>query len=485
MFLKIYLDEHDREKLRLFTHLSENSLEYFSTSSLLKEVSFSYNKIKNLLLEINLDLVKLYQHSIFTENGQIYFQKSRFDLGQYQTFLLRHSTSYQFLLALLKYPQDTLTDYCEHHHISRSTIHRKLDPVRRYLNTLGIRLMLDKMVLIGSEAAVRAFYLQILWLSDGQDDLLKMAEIAEILTPLKCWTEPWGNQINYQQGRLALAIAYLRIKATQFVAANDRCANYLFPTYHPAIQNFFTKICPDDITAQAELCYFYYARFYQPIYLSTADQRLPLVRQNLKHLEFIKHLPLSLINGVKHMLKDDLPAQEFELFRLNFYNLFANAQLWQTVPAPLVLRNTMTTSHRNQQLLIKIQRQLTNMLRQLVRQKKTSWLSNNLDTIALCCAQLILPYVKPEISTNLVSVGLQDDPDSFLIQDVLRFCTNIPFINIELFNSNEVNNYDFIITNHSQTTTNLQVPQFTLKNGHFSYTSLLAALEQNYHLKND
>lgn len=351
MFLKIYLDERESEKLQLFTCLSENNLEYFSTHSLLKKVPFSYNKIKKLLLEINLDLLNLYQCSLFADNSQIYFQKSRFDLGHYQTFLLRHSTTYQFLLALLQYPQDTLTDYCDQNSISRSTIHRKLEPLRHYLETLGIHLNIDKMVLTGSEAAIRAFYLQTLWLGGDQDSLMTHPEIIEVLTPLDHWTEAWGNQMNYEQGRLALVIAYFRIKAHQIVGTNDRFNNFLFPTYHPSIQNFFAKICPDDTSIQAELCYFYYARFYQPIYLNPADQRLPLVRKNLKNLELINHLPLSLINCVKHMLKDDLQAQELELFRLNFYNLFANAQLWQNVPTPLVLRNTMTTSHRNKRLI--------------------------------------------------------------------------------------------------------------------------------------
>lgn len=40
MFLKIYLDERESEKLQLFTCLSENNLEYFSTHSLLKKVPF-------------------------------------------------------------------------------------------------------------------------------------------------------------------------------------------------------------------------------------------------------------------------------------------------------------------------------------------------------------------------------------------------------------------------------------------------------------
>lgn len=485
MFLKIYLDERESEKLQLFTCLSENNLEYFSTHSLLKKVPFSYNKIKKLLLEINLDLLNLYQCSLFADNSQIYFQKSRFDLGHYQTFLLRHSTTYQFLLALLQYPQDTLTDYCDQNSISRSTIHRKLEPLRHYLETLGIHLNIDKMVLTGSEAAIRAFYLQTLWLGGDQDSLMTHPEIIEVLTPLDHWTEAWGNQMNYEQGRLALVIAYFRIKAHQIVGTNDRFNNFLFPTYHPSIQNFFAKICPDDTSIQAELCYFYYARFYQPIYLNPADQRLPLVRQNLKHLEFINHLPLSLINCVKYMLKDDLQAQELELFRLNFYNLFANAQLWQNIPTPLVLRNTMTTSHRNKRLITKIQRRLTTVLRQLAHQKKTVWLADNLDTIALSCAQLILPYVKSEISTDLVSVGLQDDPDSFLIQDVLRFCSNIPFINIELFNANDKKTYDFIITNHDQSLTRPKLPNFTLKNGHFTYSGLLTALEKQYQLKNN
>lgn len=98
---------------------------------------------------------------------------------------------------------------------------------------------------------------------------------------------------------------------------------------------------------------------------------------------------------------------------------------------------------------------------------------------------MILPYVKSEISTDLVSVGLQDDPDSFLIQDVLRFCSNIPFINIELFNANDKKTYDFIITNHDQSLTRPKLPNFTLKNGHFTYSGLLTALEKQYQLKNN
>ncbi len=482
MVLEIYLDNREREKLKIFMQLSENNLEYFSTRSLLKKTSFSYNKTRNFLLEINLDLIKLYQRSLFADNGQIHFQKSRFNLGQYQTFLLSHSVTYQFLLDLLIYPYDTLTDYCEQNNVSRSTIHRKLEPLRHYLKTLGIHLNINKMILTGSEIAIRAFYLQTLWLGDSQDYLKYNTEVIEISAQLDRWIEPWGNQINYQRGRLALVIAYFRIKAAQLVADNDRYTDYLFPNFQPIIQQFFAQICPNDLSANAELYYFYYDQFYQPIYLSIVDQRLPLVRQNLKQLEFIKHLPLSLINCVKGMLRKDLLTSELELFQLNFYNLFANVQLWESIPASLVLRNTLAISHRNHSLLTAIQRHLVPVLKQVAKQKKTAWLAKNIESVALSCAQLVLPYVNPEISTNLVNVGLHNDPDSFLIQDVLRFCSNIPFINIELFNADRSATYDFIITNHPQPE-NKQLPIFTLNNGYFSYSGLLTALEHQYSLQ--
>jgi hypothetical protein len=66
-----------------------------------------------------------------------------------------------------------------------------------------------------------------------------------------------------------------------------------------------------------------------------------------------------------------------------------------------------------------------------------------------------------------------------LIQDVLRFCQNLPFVKIELFNSKAFSDYDLIVSNNNlakETTENRQL--FSLQNGNFSYANLLSILEK-------
>ncbi|HJE15952.1 MAG TPA: helix-turn-helix domain-containing protein [Lapidilactobacillus dextrinicus] len=479
MFMDLCLSDHDKEKMQLFKILANSSLTHLSIHSLVDRLPFSYTKIQNLLTEINLDFIICYRQPLLTNKGQIDFCETLFDVGSYQAYLLHQSTVYQFFLSMLLYPDDLLVDYCEQNDISRSTVHRKLTPLKRYLKTLNLNLNLERMCFSGSEAAIRAFYLQLFWLTNGGQDVLEFPYVQENLAATNDWSENWGANVCYQQGRLALAITLLRSKSGNFIKDNQRCKDYLFPTVASQIHSFFMALTPDTIIAKAELNYFYYSILYQPIYLSLDDPRVSLARQNLAQLDCIRQLPHSLLDCVRGLLRDDLHPHELELFWVNFYNLFATVQLWSNTPVPLILRNSIAAPRRNPKLATQIQRQLAKTLQQLTRQKKTAWLSENLLIIAQSLTYLILPFAKPTATNELLRVGIQDDPNSFLIQDVLRFCQNLPFVKIELFNSKAFSDYDLIVSNNNlakETTENCQL--FSLQNGNFSYANLLSLLEK-------
>lgn len=482
MIVQLLLDDTAKDKLHLFTCMEKKETTFFA-NSLLADCDFSYTKIQSLLDTINQDMLTLYNRSLFSESGKIIFDSQLFDSGSYRTYLLNKSISYQFLLNILINPEDQLVDFCESHYLSRATIHRKMRMVKEYLSSQNVNLNLTGMTLSGSESFIRTFYFHLSWLATSGNDILELEYIQASFAKFEDWQETWDIKLCQIQIHLLLAISQLRLEQGYTVETTD-FSDYYFPQVHPTIQSFFDHFALKENT-QAEISFFYFQLLYLPLYLTKDDPRISIVEKNLHQLNLVDTLPGYLQTYIETVLDKTLGQEATYLLNLNFNNLFARLNLRKKSPTFSFFQNHTSSLLVSDKFYHKINRKFLKLLNRMAKQEEFLWLKNCLPELADHCTLLILPYVKRENKADYVSIGIQNDPNHFLIQEIIDFCTKFPFVKYELFSDYNQNKYDLIISN---TTPSIQIftsktPFFSLQHGAFSYGKLLELFEKTLQAK--
>jgi hypothetical protein len=464
--------------------MAEKKEDTFSANSLLVESAFSYTKIQSLTEDINQDLLALYQQPIFSDEGKITFNHLLFDSGRYQTYLLTQSVNYQFLMSVLLEPDFIIEDFCEHYYISRATLHRKITPIRQYLQKRRVNLNLTKMTLKGSESYIRSFYFHMSWHISAGNDILNQPVIKHSFAQFASWNEPWDSHLCHRQARLYLAIAQLRLEQGNSIEAFDYSL-YHFPKRHRTIDHFFSTFTQTERQNHAEQNFFYYFIIYMPIYLTSKDPRIPIVEASLRQADFESVLPNYLTNYIANLIEEDIDYQDLFLFQLNFYKLLITLKLRQQSSVPITFQNNTYTQFANDHFKNKISKQLAKHFTRLSKQPRFRWIHACLPELVDSTTRLVLPYAKRENKADFVAVGIQKDPNYFLIQEITTLCETLPFVKAEMFSHVTEKHYDVIITNsvHEKGDGLEDTLLFTLQNGDFSYTKLLSLLESQHEEK--
>lgn len=174
---QIFLSENERYKIK-FLQTIINASEKMTINSLKESVGFSYSKTRYLVLELNEDLVELGQNQLINHTGKLNSNYSHNLIAVYRMHLIKSSIAYRFLIHFLVDEEYTFQQLSTDSYISRSSVFRKLAPLKDYLEDYNLHLKVAKMMILGEEYVLRTVLFNVLWLIDEGKELSEIICLA-------------------------------------------------------------------------------------------------------------------------------------------------------------------------------------------------------------------------------------------------------------------------------------------------------------------
>lgn len=148
----------------------DNSDRFLTTTEIAQQIShFSVDTIQQTCRIIKDDLQDLFINNecelIISKRYGVRLTRNNITLKQLINFYAEQELSFILLQRIFHYRELTSVDFYEEHHISESTLRRKVKSININLNKYGIHITFaQKIKLTGSEFAIRSFYFSFLFL---------------------------------------------------------------------------------------------------------------------------------------------------------------------------------------------------------------------------------------------------------------------------------------------------------------------------------
>ncbi|WP_390410367.1 helix-turn-helix domain-containing protein [Lacticaseibacillus jixiensis] len=237
-FEAMFLDNLAMAKLELLKTLLRTP-QADTIADLAQAMGQTYQRTYNLFQALVDDLTV--QYSLSPEQARTKLladAAKRPSLDHYRFFLLQASLAWQYFDMLVQGHTPNLDQFCAKHFISRSTLTRKTNLLRKLLRRYRIRLNNAKAVIEGDEALVRRAIAEIYWRATrGVRWPFGAVDRATIAAQCQVRPNPAGllNEFGYYQ----LAVARLRLAAGHTLA----------PLALPGAYDYFTADAFPHVTA--------------------------------------------------------------------------------------------------------------------------------------------------------------------------------------------------------------------------------------------
>lgn len=281
-FETIFLEKSDLQKFKLLRLIKSWTAPTFTINDLSQMLHWHYSQTYLAFQALCTD-----QETLLAENPQtapLRPEAFRLTLDQYRVFLLQQSIPWCFLDAFVQGPPTNLNAFCEQFFVSRSTLLRKIAPLKSYLARYQIRFSYADLTLVGDEYQIRLALFVLYW--TGYHDLswpladVDYAAVQQLQQTID-WT-PTDIELNQAQDRLIWGIAWQRCQTGHPLTATSSTDlqrliqdNPFFPANLPPLFN--------DLSPEISQLEYQFAYFIQMARLSFQAPLTPRSRQLYQH----------------------------------------------------------------------------------------------------------------------------------------------------------------------------------------------------------
>lgn len=330
MFEAYFFDKRTTTNYRVYRVLKALDTSTFTVNRLSQEAQLSYSQAYNAFQDIMNDLQVLQATQVEIADEDAYRQLSEHvTVDQYRFHLLQESMSFAFFDYLFKTATPDVHTFCDEHDISISTLRRRVDAFKNYLQTKGVTLNTSSWALEGSELRIRMVILNFFILGYRGagwplDDANYQAALSEYGRIAKKYPDQWFTiQHQSKQDLLAICVQQLRMAQNHYLPQETAFTRLTqapgMPTLPPVIQ------APTPRDAVNESGYFYFLRMH---YLSLGAELTATDHWLITHFEhrndeitaFADGLLASLLQAAPQDAGESDPAGH-ELLRANLYRM--------------------------------------------------------------------------------------------------------------------------------------------------------------------
>ncbi|MDH6363765.1 hypothetical protein M2139_000602 [Enterococcus sp. PF1-24] len=454
LYEEIMMDSPTLLRFRIFRYLMKISQENFPIIHLAEDFNLNYQQavIELTAIEAELKEMKPNHENILMGAGKVNALQLDCTIDEYRYYLLQKSVPFQFILYLLNDEKPNVVDFCEKYQVSRSTVSRKMENLKNYLQQYNLRLTYTKANLVGDERLVRVMLFNLIWLGTRGLELPLKVDQKQVNDLIHKVSEYFPLSLSYF-GNIELhyfaALYLIRIKQGNFVKYDKR---YNFLMKNNSYYDFKrTNLISDafELTAkqqQAESSFIFFLSHYVPFYTIKDETSLqqtlydfsvrpnPIYSLNTEFLNFAKE---ELFRKQPQIL--DNPLILGNLLNIGF-TLYVTEQ---SIPN---IQTLVTPVHKKENWEIILEEKIAQFFAEAATKNQYSFVKYVKNDLVESYKNILLPYFNSVDFASNLKVGLALEHNFLLVNDLHQFLDDLKFVDSELYQPRRNYDYDLVIS---------------------------------------
>ena len=153
-------------RFNIFKYLNQSTKKILAISQLSEDLDLNYQQSVIELNEVDQELAEIRpdHETIMMRAGKLNLENLNATVDEYRYHLLQQAVPFQFILYFLNDANPTIEQFCEKYFVSRSTVSRKIDKLKKHLKRFNIRFTYTEAGMSGDERLIRLALFDLLWL---------------------------------------------------------------------------------------------------------------------------------------------------------------------------------------------------------------------------------------------------------------------------------------------------------------------------------
>ncbi|MDA9471413.1 helix-turn-helix domain-containing protein [Enterococcus sp. 5H] len=456
LYEKLMMDSGMLTKFTLFKRITQMNQADLSITQLAEEFSLNYQQASIISVEINNDLKKISaaHPSILHKAGKINSEKLLVTIDEYRYFLLRKSVPFQYILYFLNHDSPNIDDFCQRYYVSRSTVSRKMLPLKKHVKQFDLRFTYTEANLTGDERSVRVALFDALWLGTrGTVWPFENVSLEEVERLTEAFAEYFPLSRTYLGAKeltYFAAIFLCRTRKKIFVPYDERYDFLMKGNSYYDFERLNKELGPlqslSPEHSKGESSFIFFLAHYAPFYTLDDD---PSLHQTLHDFsvrpnpvyelvqDFITYAKINIFKKEPDILDKPIIIGNLINISFTFYVLgkpFPNLQNLVEVPDQ--------KRKADQSLELKLQE----FFEEKAREKEYKFIYTIKKPLVAAFKSVLLPtFDKPKHSEHL-KVGVAFEHNFTLVRMIYQFLNDLGFVDASPYQEDLNDSYDLVIS---------------------------------------
>lgn len=456
LYEELMMDSGMLTKFKVFKRITQINQSDISITQLSEKLSLNYQQTFIIINEINNDLAKVIpaHPSILKKAGKADSTKLLVTIDEYRYFLLRKSVPFQFILYFLNHDSPNIDDFCHRYYVSRSTVSRKMLPLKKHVKQYNLRFTYTEANLTGDERAVRVALFDTLWLgtrgtvwpfkSVAREDAERLARAFSEYFPLSR-TYLGSKELTY-----FAAIFLCRTRKKIFVCYDERYDFLMQDNPYYDFERLNKELGPIQSLppkySKGESSFIFFLAHYAPFYTLDDD---PSLSQTLHDFSTRPNPVYELVQEFLEYAKIDIFKKEPEVLNKpivigNLLNItFTFFVLRQPFPNLQKLVELPRKKKRADELL---EKNIQAFFDEKAKEKEYKFIYTIKNSLIKTFKSVLLPaYDKPKHSEHL-KIGVAFEHNFLLVRRIYQFLNDLGFVDSIPYQEELNEQYDLVIS---------------------------------------
>lgn len=497
LYEELMMDPGILTKFKLFKRITQSNQSDLAILQLSDELFLNYQQTFIIANELNNDLAKMISThpSIIQKAGKIDSTTLLVTIDEYRYFLLRKSVPFQFILYFLTHDFPSIDDFCQRYFVSRSTVSRKMLPLKKYVKQFGLRFTYTEANLIGDERSARVLLFDALWLGTrgtvwpfktiALEDAEKLADAFSEYFPLSK-TYLGAKELIY-----FAAIFLCRTRKKMYVCYDEHYDFLMKDNPYYDFERLNKVLGPVQALppkySKGESSFIFFLANSTPFY--TSDDN-PSLFQTLHDFSVQPNPVYELIQAFLAYAKINIFKKEPEILDkpIIIGNLINSTFTFYVLCKPFpTLQMLVESPHKKRKAEQSLETKLQHFFDEYAQKKEYAFIYTSKKPLINAFKSILLPsYDKPRHSEHLF-VGVAFEHNFTLVRMIDQFLNDLGFVDSSPYQEELNSSYDLVIS--SSLLPRKKYPDLPLFFWDLSYgtkelTDLYNALQQLFEKKN-
>ncbi|GCF94136.1 hypothetical protein NRIC_20270 [Enterococcus florum] len=441
-------------RFTIYRYLEQSQKQILSISQLSDDLDLNYQQSVIELNEIDHELAEIHpeHHSFMLRAGKVNIDNLSATVDEYRYHLLKQAVPFQFILYFLDEEDPTVEKFCEKYYVSRSTVSRKIEKLKKYLKRFNLRFTYTEAGMSGDERLIRIALFDILWLGTRGIDMPLKADNQVIDQLVEHYREYFPLSRTFfgiHELRLFTAIFLKRIERGNFVKYDPRY-NFLMKDNPYYDFTSLETLVPVPLTSRqlkGESGFIYFLAHYAPFYTIRDDTSL---RQTLHDFEVrdnpVNEFVTEFRQFAKKTLFPDQPGvMDDPLIVGNLLNITFAYFIFRQ-PFPNIMSQVIPHNDRPSHGEYVLEQNILNFMQSASENPAYQFSRSVHELMGKAFKHLLLPSFNQFPYSENLHVGIAMEHNAIFVRQLYRFLEDLKFVEAEPYDNSLSEDYDLIIS---------------------------------------